>query len=287
MIKYSVKCMLLNFIKAEKREDLLIEKYCKLIDSGIEPSEILVLVQNSTLKKIFLQKVLEKTAFEAFEKLNIHSFFSIVYNTLVDNWCFIENSIPGVNLGAKSFILPNLVGLEVSQLLLKDILKENAVKGYNSKKSLLHQIFRRYALIVQNNLSDDDVKKRSKILGESFGEDAEFIINKLSRKTLQYRSLDYLRQTPIFNHVYKNTDYFKNIKYLLVDDADEMTPVCFNFIKYLKPQLKDWMICFDSLNDEGRWLNVFLEKMLEVAARNLFQQFRNRTLSLVLRKLMV
>ena len=28
----------------------------------------------------------------------------------------------------------------------------------------------------------------------------------------------------------------------LVDDADEMTPVCFDFIKYLKPQLKDWMI---------------------------------------------
>ena len=26
-----------------------------------------------------------------------------------------------------------------------------------------------------------------------------------------------------------------------------MTPVCFEFIKYLKPQLKDWLICFDSL----------------------------------------
>ena len=26
-----------------------------------------------------------------------------------------------------------------------------------------------------------------------------------------------------------------------------MTPVCFDFISYLKPQLKDWIICFDSL----------------------------------------
>ena len=26
-----------------------------------------------------------------------------------------------------------------------------------------------------------------------------------------------------------------------------MPPVCFEFIKHLKPQLKDWIICFDSL----------------------------------------
>ena len=131
--------------------------------------------------------------------------------------------------------------------MLRDILKEYSVKGYNSKKSLLHQIFRRYSLIVQNNLNNDDVRERSKILKESFGEDAEFVIKRLLSKTLKTRSLDYLRQTLIFNHIYKNTDYFKNIKYLLVDDADEMTPVCFEFIKYLKPQLKDWCICFDSL----------------------------------------
>ncbi len=235
--------MLLNFIKAEFREDLLVRKYLELTDNGVLPSEILVLVQNSTLKKKFSNRVLENINCNVLEKLNIHSFFSIVYNTLVENWCFVENSIPT----NKSFILPNLVGLEVSQFLLKDILKEIEVKGYNSKKSLLHQIFRRYGLIVQNNLSNQDVQERSKILGESFGEDAEFIIKKLLSKTLQSRSLDYLRQTLIFNHVYKNTDYFKDIKYLLVDDADEMTPVCFEFIKYLKPQLKDWFICYDSM----------------------------------------
>ena len=235
--------MLLNLIKVEFREKLLVEKYFELINLGVKPSEILLLVQNSTLKKKFSEKILKEIKIDAIEKLNIHSFFSIVYNTLVENWCFLENSIPS----NKSFILPNLVGLEVSQFLLKDILKENEVKGYNSKKSLLHQIFRRYSLIVQNDLTSDEVKERSKILGESFGEDAEIIIKKLLTKTLKTRSLDYLRQTLIFNYVYKNTDYFKNIKYLLVDDADEMTPVCFDFISYLRPQLKDWMICFDSL----------------------------------------
>lgn len=235
--------MLLNFIKVDFRTKVLVEKYTELISAGVKPSEILVLVQNSTLKKQFVDKILENIKIDAIEKLNVHSFFSIVYNTLVENWCFIENSIPS----DKHFILPNLVGLEVSQFLLKDILKHVEVKGYNSKKSLLHQIFRRYSLIVQNHLSNEQIQERSKILKESFAEDAELIIKKLLSSTLKSRSLDYLRQTLIFNHVYKHTDYFKNIKYLLVDDADEMTPVCFDFISYLKPQLKDWIICFDSL----------------------------------------
>lgn len=235
--------MLLNFIKVDFRTKVLVEKYTELISAGVKPSEILVLVQNSTLKKQFVDKILENIKIDAIEKLNVHSFFSIVYNTLIENWCFIENAIPS----DKHFILPNLVGLEVSQILLKDILKHVEVKGYNSKKSLLHQIFRRYSLIVQNHLSNEQIQERSKILKESFAEDAELIIKKLLSSTLKSRSLDYLRQTLIFNHVYKHTDYFKNIKYLLVDDADEMTPVCFDFISYLKPQLKDWIICFDSL----------------------------------------
>ena len=235
--------MLLNFIKVDFRTKVLVDKYLELISDGVKPSEILVLVQNSTLKKQFIDKILKNIKVDATEKLNVHSFFSIVYNTLVENWCFVENSIPS----KKAFILPNLVGLEVSQFLLKDILKQVDVKGYNSKHSLLHQIFRRYSLIVQNNLTNDDVQKRAKILKESFADDAELIIKKLLSSTLKTRSLDYLRQTLIFNHVYKNTDYFKNIKYLLVDDADEMTPVCFDFISYLRPQLKDWVICFDAL----------------------------------------
>ena len=168
MIKYSIRSMLLNFIKAEFREELLVQKYLELIGSNVKPSEILVLVQNSTLKRNFSDKILEKINISSYDKLNIHSFFSIVYNTIVDNWCFVENSIPT----EKAFILPNLVGLEVSQFLLKDILKENEVKGYNSKKSLLHQIFRRYSLIIQNHLSNEDVRERSKILKESFGDDA-------------------------------------------------------------------------------------------------------------------
>ena len=259
--------MLLNFIKVDFRTKVLVEKYLELISDGVKPSEILVLVQNSTLKKQFVNKILENIKINAIEKLNVHSFFSIVYNTLVDNWCFIENSIPG----DKRFILPNLVGLEVSQFLLKDILKQVPVKGYNSKKSLLHQIFRRYALIVQNHLTNEDVKERSKILKESFADDAEIVIKRLLGVTLKSRSLDYLRQTLIFNYVYKNTDYFKNIKYLLVDDADEMTPVCFDFITYLRPQLKDWVICFDSLGS-SRCGYLSADTSIEYKLKKLFNE---------------
>ena len=168
--------MLLNSVKVDFRTNVLIDKYLKLISEGVKPSEILVLMQNSTLKNQFINQILEKNIIKSFDKLNIHSFFSIVYNTLVDNWCFIENLIPQKD---KSYILPNLVGLEVSQFILKDILKDIEVKGYNSKKSLLHQILRRYSLIVQNNLTNEEVQERSKILKEAFSKDAELIIKKL------------------------------------------------------------------------------------------------------------
>jgi len=259
--------MLLNFIKADIRQSILIKKYNELLLNGIKPSEILFIVQNSTIKKHITDKIFENNKISALEKLNIHSFFSLVYSTLNDNWCFIENSIPS----EKTFILPNLVGLEVSQFLLKDILKQVEVKGYNSKKSLLHQIFRRYSLIVQNSLTNKDVEERSKILGESFGKEAEKIIKKLLSSTLKYRSLDYLRQTLVFNYIYKNTDYFKNIKYLLVDDADEMTPVCFNFIEFLKPQLKDWVICFDSLGS-SRCGYLSADTSVEYKLKNIFNE---------------
>ena len=233
--------MLLDGTPISDKTKILSDKYAELLNSGVKASEILVLVQNSNLKNKFIEHTLDKLKHDSIEKMQVHSFFSLVYNTINDNWAFIENGNPFPD--AK--ILPNLAGLEVSQFILKDIIKSVQFKGYNSKKSLLHQLLRRYSLIVQNNLSDDDVQLRSNILGESFAEDAKNALKKFLAKTLQLRDFDYLRQTLVFNYVYKNTDYFKNIKYLIVDDGDEVTPVCFDFIKYLAPQLNDVFIAFD------------------------------------------
>ena len=233
--------MILEGSVSSDKTDMLIEKYAKLLNAKVPASKVLVLVQNSQLKNKFVENTLNLLKINAVEKLEVHSFFSLVYNTIIDNWAVLENINPyrGVE------ILPNLAGLEVSQFILKDIIKDVQFKGYNSKKSLLHQLFRRYSLIVQNNLSDDEVEWRSRVLGESFADDAKTALKKLLKKTLELRDFDYLRQGLVFNYIYKNTEYFKNIEYLIVDDGDEITPICFDFIKHLAPQLKEVYIAFD------------------------------------------
>lgn len=233
--------MLLQGAISSEKTSMLVEKYANLLNSSVDSSKILVIVQNSNKKAQFINAVLEKLTIDSIEKLQVYSFFGLVYNTISDNWAYIENSIKSGNTS----ILPNLVGLEVSQFILRDIIKDVKFEGYNSKKSLLHQLFRRYSLIVQNNLSDTQVDERSAILKESFAPDAKKALNELKSKTLEFRAFDYLRQSLIFNHIYKNTDYFANIEYLFVDDGDEITPICFDFIQFIKPQLKDTFIAYD------------------------------------------
>lgn len=233
--------MIIDGCLSSDKTEILINKYASLLNSGIDASKILVLVSNSNLKNQFLNKTLEQLRINHFEKLQIHSYFSLVYNTINDNWAFLENKNPY----PMPKILPNLTGLEVSQFILKDVLKTIPFKGYNSKKSLLHQLFRRYSLIVQNNLSDEEIDYRSRVLEEAFADDAKFALKKLLKQTLYLRDFDYLRQGLVFEHVYRNTDYFKNIEYLILDDGDEITPACYSFIEFLRPQLKDWFIAFD------------------------------------------
>ena len=223
------------------KTELLVREYAELINRGVDASQILVLVQNSTLKSHFQEKVFKNLEVDNIGKMQIHSFFSLVYNTVNDNWAFLEDR----NIFDNPVILPNLSGLEVSQFMLKDILKDVKFKGYNSRMSLIQQIFRRYSLIIQNNLSPKDVKQRAKILKEGFSDDASSAINKLLKKTLELRGFDYLRQCLLFNFIYKNTSYFSDIKYLFVDDADECTPICIDFIEYLSKQLSDFYISID------------------------------------------
>ncbi len=221
----------------------LVESYAGLLNSGVDSSKILVILQNSNRKNEFIEKTFEKLTVDVVEKLQVYSFFGLVYNTILDNWALVENRIPDKN---NTKIIPNLTGLEVSQFIMKEIISDIKFEGYNSKKSLLHQLFRRYSLIVQNNLSDKEIQWRSEeILKESFAPDAKKALDEFKKKTLEVRCFDYLRQSLIFNYIYQNTDYFSKIEYLIVDDADEITPICFDFIKYLAPQLKDVFIAYD------------------------------------------
>lgn len=55
-----------------------------------------------------------------------------------------------------------MCGLEVSQYIFKNCIKNVEFKGYNSKINLLHQLLRRYSLIVQNALEENEIRKRKK-----------------------------------------------------------------------------------------------------------------------------
>lgn len=237
--------MLLQGSISSDKTQKLVEEYAKLLNSGVDSSKILVILQNSNKKQQFIEQTLSRLTIDVIEKLQVYSFFGLVYNTISDNWAKIENKIPDEK---NTKILPDLTGLEISQFIMREIISEIKFEGYNSKKSLLHQLFRRYSLIVQNNLSDDDVKWRSEeVLKESFAPDAKKALDEFKKKTLEARALDYLRQSLIFNHIYKTTDYFSKIEYLIVDDGDEVTPICLDFIEFLKPQLKDVFIAYDEL----------------------------------------
>jgi len=260
--------MLLQGAISSEKTSKLVENYTKLLNSGVDSSKILVILQNSNKKNQFVQEVFENLTVESVEKLQIYSFFGLVYNTIMDNWAFIENNIPN---SENTSILPNLVGLEVSQFILRDILSSVKFEGYNSKKSLLHQLFRRYSLIVQNNLDDKEVQWRSEVLKEGFAPDAKKALDEFKLKTLNSRGLDYLRQSLIFNYVYKKTDYFSKIEYVFVDDGDEITPICLDFLKFLAPQLKDAFVAWDPLGS-SRLGYLSADKMAAGQFEKLFNQ---------------
>ena len=233
--------MLIEGTIRSKKTSILIDNFAKLINEGVSADEILVLCLNSSKRQFFTDSVLEKISRPAFGALNIKTFFGLVHSAVLDNWPIIENEIKS----GDTKIIPNMCGLELSRDFLSKSIKISGFKDYFSKVNLLHQLFRRNQLRVMNMLSDEEFFERSKILGESFYDDAEKACNNYRKISLKYRSFDYLRQISLFPVIYKNTDYFKNIKYLFVDDADEMTYAELEFIKYLTPNLKDKWIAYD------------------------------------------
>lgn len=233
--------MLIQGSAKTDRTTRLAKEYTNLLKQGIDASQILVIVLNSLKKNNFINLVKESTEVNHFENPQIHTFYGLAYNTIMKMWPLLQDSI---NIG-ENVVTPNLTGLEISQFFLKKAIKEVGFNDYNSKINLIHQLFRRYSLIVNNNLSDTEVKERSKVLKESFSDDAKSALDIYKKKTLEYRAFDYIRQAAIFSHLYKTTACFKDIKYLIVDDADEITPLEFEFIKHLKAQLKDTFIGYD------------------------------------------
>lgn len=221
------------------RNEIISDKYKDMIIRGARAEEILVIILNPYKKTIFINNLTE-AGMSVAGKSKIYTLNGLYYNTFKDNEAYIK-SILKCN---ESDIL-HQCGLEVSQYIFKQSIKEADFSDYISKVNLLHQLFRRYSLIVQNALTDAEVKERSVILNEVFAKDAFKAIKDYKQKTIDYKSFDYLRQAAIFPLIYKNTNYFSDIKYLIVDDADEMPYMFWQFAKYIMPGLKDYIIAYD------------------------------------------
>ncbi len=232
--------MLIQGCYGKERTNILIKNYLELIKNGVIPSCILFLVLNS-YKKLRIIEELKTLMPEISEKdLKVYTPAGLCYNALLDNWKYISK-VAGNPDEAK----PNLCGLEVSQYIFKQCIKEADFSDYISKVNLLHQLFRRYSLIVQNDLSIKEVIEKSKILKESFYKDAQKAIDSYKKKTIELNSFDYLRQMAVFPLIYKNTNYFKSYKYLFVDDGDEFSYLMWEFINNLVPDMQDYHIAYD------------------------------------------
>lgn len=229
--------MLIQSNNCSIKTDVLVKKYIDLVKNGVNAKQILVLLLNSHKKANFI-KQLELNKLDVDGK-NIYTLYGLCYNAFLENKEFISKFTNQMDFK------PNLCGLEVSQYIFKESIKTADFSDYISKINLLHQLFRRYSLIVQNCLTNQEVINRSKILSETFAKDAQKAIDEYKLKTFHYNSFDYLRQLAVFPLIYNNTDYFKDIKYLLADDADEYSYAYWQFINKIIPDLKDYFIAYD------------------------------------------
>lgn len=230
--------MLINDTINSNKTEILINEYAKLLNAGISADNILVLVQNSKKKEEFIQKTKSLLKIDALTRFNVYTFFGLVYNTVLENWCLVENKLTG-----NARITPILSGLEASQYIFRHSIDEVQFKGYNSKGNLLHQLLRRYSLCVLNALNEEEIKEKSRILLDPFFSDIKKALELYKKKTIDLRAFDYLRQTDIFAFIYKNIQ--NRYKYVILDDGDEITPALFQYLSHIKPDVKEFFIAYD------------------------------------------
>lgn len=217
-----------------------------LILSGVKTSEILFLCENSYKKQVLTDKIkaflVDKV--DGLGKIPVTTFNGLVYNTVLKNYPIIESFIKS----GEPCVIPQLTGLELSQYLLKSCIKNADFSDYNSKTSLLHQLLRRNTLITNNDLSVLEVKKASFLLEHSFANDAQKALSELKSISTESRAFDYLRQTNIFLYLLKNDmiSDFEGVKYLFVDDFDEIPYSCYQFVEKIMKSAKESYIAFDS-----------------------------------------
>lgn len=219
------------------KTELLVQRYLQLVKDGADLHEMLFLALNGNKKEKISAAI---KAFFPTITPNVQTFLGLCYNTVLKHQEELSKMLSPNNNSPFT-----LCGLEVSQNLLFDAVKQVGFKDYNSKINLMHQLLRRHALIVGNNLSENEIEQKSAILNEGFAEEAKEALRIFKMKTLELRVFDYLRQQSLFHWLYQNTAALKHIKHIIIDDYDEMTPACTDFFKFLKPSLESYTIGID------------------------------------------
>lgn len=252
----------------------LINKYTELISKGAKTSEILVLCQNSFLKEKFIEKLREaKISGQSYQ---VYTFSGLAYRSILNNWQVFEQIIP--ESYGDAVVSPDMAGVNITSYVLKKNVEKVNFDDYLSGQNLLHQLLRRYALISNNALTPYELAQKSALLNETFAGDAQKVISQTKADMLRYRVFDYLRQTEAFMKLFQDdklTD-FDGVKYLLVDDFDEMTYQAFLFVKALSDKVDEYFIAFDKQGGARRgYLSAYPDgwkafdcKVLELSVKN-------------------
>lgn len=240
--------MIIAGVDGNKRIDLLAQKVASLILAGVKTDKILILTLNSFKKDKIISKINEIVFANSscgYGQLNVSTFAGVAYNSILKNWTSVENLI--TQMGGESEIYPTLSGLDVSQYFLKKIVKETDFDDYFSKKNLLHQLLRRYKLIVENSLTDNEISLKTNILDETFATPALKVINKYKLESSRYRIFDNLKQISSFMFLLKagKIKDFDNVEYLFADDVDEYSFLGFEFLKYMLGKAKEKFVFLD------------------------------------------
>ena len=217
--------MIITGTNANTKINHIAQKIADLISSGVSSDKILILCQNSFKKEKILSqinKILFSKGIYGSSQLRISTFSGIAYNSILRNWSTIEKLLEKSKGDIQ--IYPTLSGLDVSQYFFRKIIKEEDFQDYFSKKNLMHQLLRRYKLIVENSLSDDEISARSNILEESFSQSAS-----------KNRIFDNLKQISSFIYLLKNNQIkdFDDIEYFFADDVDEYSYAAFEFCNFM------------------------------------------------------
>ena len=250
--------MIINSSNPDKKVSHLAKSAAELILSGVKTENILILTLNSFKKEKISQKtydILFSKGYRGFGTLNISTFSGLAYNSVSKNWITVEKIISPS--GGETTVYPTLCGLDASQYFLRKIIKEEEFEDYFSKKNLMHQILRRYKLIVENSLSEAEIAEKSAVLNETFAQNTHNAINKYKNISSKNRFFDNLKQTASFMYLLKNgkINDFDNIEYFFADDVDEYSFSAFEFCKYMLSKAKE---CSFYMDKDGCTRNGYL-----------------------------